>query len=238
MTRHSSCHGARAHIARPLLTTRRTGRRIGGDATGCLVTVLLLTATPPDRLSAQLSLQPSFGIRYTSTLVHDAIVAPLDVRPAIAPVLALAAAAPLQGKWSAEATADVSWSTVERHEQGATVELGTLTALALQLGVRRQLASRLSGRVSIGALKYFASDRIGMFREGTGVFPLGGAALSYGLPLSFALRWGVGLEARYDLHQFITAALRAQGFTSSRTVHRVAIGVRFGLRAGRGAGTR
>src|SRR5439155_1230837 len=36
----------------------------------------------------------------------------------------------------------------------------------------------------------------------------------------------LSIEARYDLHPFVTPALRAEGFDASRLVHRVALTVR------------
>jgi hypothetical protein len=201
---------------------------------------LLLSASPPVRLSAQLSLQPSLGLRYSSALVHDSIVTTVDVRPALAPALALTAATPLErgrererGR-SAEAVIDFSTSGLDRHDGGgAAVGLGgTVATLSMQVGVRQPVMAGLSCRVSVGGLKYFPSERSGIFRSGAGgVFALAGAALSYAPPGARAGRWGFGVEARYDVHQFITPALRQQGFTSSRTVHRIALAVRAGRAA-------
>jgi len=42
-------------------------------------------------LRAQLSLHAALGARYSSALVHDSIVAPFDLRPAMAPALAITA---------------------------------------------------------------------------------------------------------------------------------------------------
>ncbi len=200
---------------------------------------LLLSASPPVRLSGQLSLQPSLGLRYTSALVHDSVVTTVDVRPALAPALALTAATPLEpglargGGRSAEAVIDFSTSGLDRHDgDGPTVGLGTVATLSMQVGVRQPVTAGLSCRVSVGGLKYFPSERSGIFRSGAGgVFALGGAALSYAPPGARAGRWGFGVEARYDVHQFITPGLRQQGFTSSRTVHRIALAVRAGRTA-------
>ena len=58
-------------------------------------------------------------------MVHDSIVTPFDVRPAIAPVLAVSATTPLNDPWSGAATLDISWSRLERHDQdGTTADLG------------------------------------------------------------------------------------------------------------------
>lgn len=65
----------------------------------------------------------------------------------------------------------------------------------------------------------------GVFREGRGgIFPLGAAALRYAPPPLAHRR--LALEVRYDLHRFITPALRTQGFLSARPVHRIAVAVR------------
>src|SRR5439155_19421926 len=100
----------------------------------------LLSATPPPRLSAQVSVQPSIGLRYASTLVHASIVAPFDVRPALGPAIALAIVAPLEQRWSAQASLDFATSTLERHDAaGATTGLGRVSTIALTVGVRRPL---------------------------------------------------------------------------------------------------
>jgi hypothetical protein len=202
----------------------RTDRRTDGRK--MWLAIALVSVSPCVRLSAQLSLQPSLGLRYGSTLVHDSVVTGIDLRPALAPAAAVIAATPLKQGWSAEATVDFSWSALERHERGATIELGTLSALAVQLGFRRRLPAGLSARASIGGLKYLPSTRSGIFRSGAGgIFALGGAGLSYAPPGARAGPWRIGVEARYDVHQFITPGLRAQGFPSARTVHRVALAV-------------
>jgi hypothetical protein len=205
-----------------------TDRRTDGRTTWLVIVLLSVSpsVSPSIRLSAQLSLQPSLGLRYASTLVHDSIVTGIDIRPALAPAAAVVAATPLQQGWSAEATVDFSWSALERRERGATIELGTLSALTVQLGFRRRLPAGMSARASIGGLKYLPSTRSGIFRSGAGgIFALGGAGLSYTPPGARAGPWRIGVEARYDVHQFITPGLRAQGFTSSRIVHRVALAV-------------
>ena len=68
--------------------------RTAGPAVKYGVVAALLTVGPSVRLSAQLSLRPSLGLRYTSTMVRDTIVEPLTVRPALAPTLALTVTTP------------------------------------------------------------------------------------------------------------------------------------------------
>ena len=198
------------------------------SAAGTWLALLLSVIPSFRRLSAQASVQLSLGARYTSTMVRDSIVTAIDVRPTLAPSLAVTAATAIEHGWTADGTIDVSWSTLERHDQGGpTVGLGSLTTLAVVIGVRRALAAGLAGRLAVGGLKYFPGESTGIFRDGSGgVFPLGSATVSYVPPLAFAQRRSLGIEARYDVHAFITPALRNRGFTSSRPVHRLALALR------------
>ena len=194
----------------------------------------LLIAPPLDRLSAQVSLSASLGGRYTTTLVHDSIVAPFDVRIGLSPAATLAASLPLEVPWTADVTLDVSYGAVSRHDQSGTVATITHVAtLTLGVGLRRDLRHGFSAAVGAGLLKYIPSEQIGIFRDGGGaVTPMGAAAVVYGPPA--AARRGLSLEARYDLHGFLTPALRSEGFVNSTVVHRVAVAVRYRLWSGGG----
>src|SRR6202165_4652098 len=79
---------------------------------------VLLSVCPTISLSAQVSFHFSLGARYSSTLVHDSIVNPIDVRPTIAPTVLLTVRDKLHGPWSADATLDVSPSGFCRPEGG------------------------------------------------------------------------------------------------------------------------
>ncbi|HXM37032.1 MAG TPA: hypothetical protein VN908_00060 [Gemmatimonadales bacterium] len=184
---------------------------------------VLLSVCPTISLSAQVSFHFSLGARYSSTLVHDSIVNPIDVRPTIAPTVLLTVRDKLHGPWSADATLDVSPSGLRRHEGGGSFDAGSCTAIALTVGLRRALASRVSGRVAFGGLTY-AAQRSGVFRQGNGgVLPAVSVSAAYAP--SFGARRGLEIDARYDLHRFITPALRGATFTSPRPVHRIAITV-------------
>jgi len=196
---------------------------------GGLVVGPVLAAGPPALLTAQVSIQPSIGLRYTTTIVHDSIVAPFDLRPALAPALAVTATSRTAGPWAAQATFDFSTSTLQRHDPGATADLGRVSTLAVTLGVQRRLPGGLAAAARVGGLKYLPADDTGIFRSGAGgVLALAGAALSYAPPGAVAGPWRFGVEARYDMHRFITPALRAEGFTSGRVVHRIALALEAG----------
>src|ERR1700694_4006013 len=96
---------------------------------------VLLSVCPTMSLSAQVSFHFSLGARYSSTLVHDSIVNPIDVRPTIAPTVLLTVRDKLHGPWSADATLDVSPRGLPRHEGGGSFDAGSCTALAVAVGV-------------------------------------------------------------------------------------------------------
>lgn len=166
----------------------------------------------------------SVGARYTTTLVHDSIVEPVDAGLEVAPALALTIAAPPRKGWAPQLGVDVSSSDLVRHDAGgATTSLQRVTTLAFSVGVSHMLLTGLRGSASIGGLKYLPSEETGVFREGAGgIAALGAVCVAYGVR-----RWA--LEARYDVHAFSTPALRQEGFSSSQTVHRVTLGLAFAV---------
>jgi hypothetical protein len=210
-----------------------TVRGLGGWAVRATTLVTLwLTGYPPTRLTAQVSLHLGAGVRYSSTLVHDSVVTPFDLRPALAPALLLSVRDELRPGWSADATLDVSPNRLRRHDGGGSFDAGSLTTFAFTVGLRRHFAPGASARLGVGGLRYVASQT-GVFREGSGgLFPLGTVAATYALPLPFARKHQLEVEARYDIHQFITPALRTEGFRAARPVHRVAVLVRIGWGGG------
>lgn len=186
--------------------------------------VVLLSVGPTTlRLSAQVSLHATVGARYTSTLVHDSIVVPIDVRPAIGPALAIAVSERTPSAWTPYASLDVSWSALQRHESGSTTKIHSLTTIAFAIGVGHAVTQGLTGRVGFGALKYLPSEKTGLFRSGSGIAALGTASLDW-TPSATATR-GIGLVLQYDVHRFTTDALHAEGFTSPQLVHRVSLGI-------------
>ncbi len=201
--------------------------RLGGWAVGATTLIAFgLTGYPTTRLTAQVSFHLAAGVRYSSILVHDSIVAPVDLQPALAPTLLLTVRGALKSGWAADATLDLSPSGLRRHEAGGTFDAGSFTAVAFTVGLCRTVIPGLAARVGAGGLTYSA-DQTGVFREGSGgLFPLGTVAATYAPSFGAARR--LEIEARYDIHRFITRALRTEGFTEPRSVHRVAVLVRVG----------
>ena len=159
------------------------------------------------------------GARLSTPLVRDSIVTPFTVRASVAPVIGLGLKTALKPGWRFDALLEGSSSHVARHDQsGATGDLGRVTTVSVTLGVERRITHPVSAGISVGALKYFASDQIGIFRQGTGTLAaLGALTLEYRV-------WRHGTASlRYDVHQFTTPALDAEGFSSGRAVYRVAL---------------
>jgi hypothetical protein len=189
--------------------------------------VVSLTAYPPIRLSAQVSVHLSAGARYTSTLVHDSLgVDAIDTRPRIGPAFTAGVSTPLEERWSVEALLDFSTSGLESSFDGATTDLGSLGALAFAVVVHRRIAGPLTARLGVGALKYLPGEDEGIFRSGAGT-PAALATLGVAYRLPITVRYGLALDARYDAHRFSTPALAEVGF-EPRWVHRVAVAVRAG----------
>jgi hypothetical protein len=199
---------------------RSDGRTVGRL---CAAVVVLLSVSPTVRLSSQVSLRFSLGARYSTTLVHDSIVVPFDLRPAVAPTLALSVRDNLRGPWTGDATLDLSAAKLKRYESGTTTETGSFTAIAFTLGLRRELTDGVGARLGFGGLVY-STDGAGVFQRGNGgLFPIVALAASYAP--RFAARHGLEVSVQYDLHRFITPALRSVGFGSARPVHRFALTV-------------
>jgi hypothetical protein len=193
---------------------------MGGWAVGMLA---FLTVQPLNRLAAQVSLRLSLGGRYSTALVHDSLVVPIDLHPALAPTLQLGLRDEFKGPWTGDLTLDLSSSKLKRHESGSDLDAGSVTAVALTFGLRRDLAPNIGARFGIGGLVYSGSN-LGVFQQGSGgILPLVSLATTY--TPAFGARHGIELALQYDFHRFVTPALRSVGFNHPRPVHRIAISV-------------
>jgi hypothetical protein len=203
----------------------------------CLLVLLLSVLPSFRRLSAQVSVHLAAGARYSSTLVHDSIVAPLDLRPTVAPALLVTVRDELPGPWSVDVALDVSPTGLRRHEREASLDSGSFTAASFSIGLRRALSPGISGRVGVGGIRYVA-EQTGVFRQGSGgMLPTIALGTTYApaLGAGWLARHRVEIEARYDLHRFITPALRNVGFNKPRPVHRLAVVVSARIGGGRTA---
>ena len=195
-------------------------RRFGGSAVGMLV---LLTAQPLDRVTAQVSVRFSLGARYATALVKDSIVVPIHLRPSIAPTLQLTVRDELRGPWTVDGILDLTPARLKREEGGTTADAGSFPAIAFVVGLRREMHAGVAARLGFGGVLY-AAEQSGLFRRGNGgVHPL--VALSGSYAPSFGARHRLEVGRSYDLHRFMTPSLRTTGFPRPRPVHRVALTV-------------
>jgi len=186
---------------------------------------LLLLAVGPSvsPAAAQVSVRFAIGGRYSTALVHDSLVVPIDLHPALAPSLQLGLRDDFKGPWIGDLTLDLSSSKLQRHESGNDVDAGSVTTVAVTFGLRRDLATNVGARLGVGGLVYSGSD-LGLFQQGSGgILPLVSLATTYSP--SFGQRHGIEFALQYDVHRFLTPALRSVGFNRPRPVHRIAIAV-------------
>jgi hypothetical protein len=197
-----------------------TGRKVVRASPAIM---LALGVLAPRQLAGQLAVGVAAGARYSTPLVRDSIVTPFNVRPALAPMVAVTLATPLTRDWAADITLDFSTSPVWRHDSdGSRVAVGRVSTAAFTVGLERRLPAGFFTRIGVGGLKDIPSENSGIFRLGSGsIAGLGALALGHALPLGGRDRFTI--EARYDVHGFTTPALRDEGFGSARAVHRVAL---------------
>ena len=195
---------------------------MGGWAVGILC-LAGPTAYPPNRLAAQVSVHIAVGARYSTALVKDSVVVPIELRSTLAPVVQLGVRAAFPGPWTGDVTLDISHAGLDRRESGSSVSAGSATNVAVTLGLRRSLGHGVAARLGFGGLIYLASAP-GVFNQGNGgLMPLVSLSGAYAPPLPIAASHGLEVSVLYDLHRFMTPALRSVGFNRPRPVHRLAI---------------
>ena len=184
---------------------------------------MVLAVWPSGRLAAQVSVRASLGARFSTALVKDSIVAPIDLKPGLAPALQLSVRDQLRGPWTGDLTLDLSPAQLEREESGTTSDAGSASAVAITLGLRRELHAGVAARLALGGL-FYLTDETGVFRQGNGgLFPLLALGASYAP--SFGAKHRLEVALNYDVHRFITPALQSVGFNAPRPAHRVALAV-------------
>ena len=170
-----------------------------------------------------MSVRFALGARYSTALVRDSLFVPVDLQPALAPTLQLGLRDELHGPWMADVTLDLSSSKLKRKESGTEYDAGSVTAVAVTLGLHRDIARDVRARLGVGGLIYSGSD-LGVFARGAGgLQPLISLGATYAPP--FGQNHAIELNVQYDVHRFLTPALRSVGFNRPRPVHRFAISV-------------
>jgi hypothetical protein len=107
---------------------------------GVLCAAVVAAAAAPDSAAQEVTVHLAVGARAATTLVHDSIVVPIDVRARPGPAVALGADLALDSTWTARLTLDAAWNALAGHAAGApTSELGTIRTVAATLTLHRRL---------------------------------------------------------------------------------------------------
>ena len=166
-------------------------------------------------------MRASLGARFSTALVKDSIVVPIQLKPGFAPALLLSVRDQFRGPYTGDLTIDLAPAKLKREESGTTADAGSITMLAFTVGLRREIHAGVAARLGLGGLVYL-TDNTGVFQQGNGgVFPLVALAASYAP--SFGAKRQLEVALNYDVHRFITPALRTTGFPNPRPVHRLAL---------------
>lgn len=188
--------------------------------TTTLITIALATTAS----AQQVRLGVRLGATWSSTLMKDAIVAPITVKSGIAPTLALSASIPSGKKYRLGVETVFSTASVKATENGVDTDLGSLRTATLLLAAEGPLMVRdFYFRIGVGLLKYLPSEKTGIFQQGGPTRITGNFTAEYRKTLRPGLEWVAGV--RYGLSGFTTKELQSRGFTRSQAVHRVALEV-------------
>ncbi|HXO85051.1 MAG TPA: hypothetical protein VN803_05960, partial [Gemmatimonadales bacterium] len=104
---------------------------------------------PSGRLAAQVSVRASLGARFSTALVKDSIVVPVQLKPGIAPALLLSVRDEFRGPYTGDLTIDLSPTTLKREESGTSANAGSVTTVAFTLGLRRELHAGVAARLGL-----------------------------------------------------------------------------------------
>ncbi len=190
---------------------------------GALALGLTLAAARPGAAAAQVFVELGVGAAWSSTLVEDPLVAGFTAQPALAPTVGLSVGMLLSPKY--EVALDLSWarSNLQLEEDQASRNIIPLTVWTGTVSLRWRLKPWVLAQAKIGAVKYRAAEegrQATLFRDDQ---PLE-ATVGLGARVEYPVgrRWAVGFDVGWDVHRFMTEALREDGF-STGTVHRVSV---------------
>jgi hypothetical protein len=188
-----------------------------------LLPVLLLWAGATG-LHAQTDYYARIGAIGANDLLRDVIVSEIPIRQSIAPLLALGASVPISPGYRVGLEGQLASGGYHSTENDVESDLGTLRTGSVMLLLEGPIAGRtFRWRAGGGLIKYWPSERSGMFLQGGPARFLAGAGADYRRP---ALgRWDFMASLRYDFHRFTTDELERRGFSHSQSVNRVSLSV-------------
>jgi hypothetical protein len=192
-----------------------------------LKTTMLLALLLPagtQGLRAQTEYYARLGAVGASSLLSDVVVNQITVRQSIAPMIALGGSLPIGPsgyRFGLEGT--LASGKFHSSESGIDAGLGTLRTGTLLLDLEGPIVRALRWRLGVGGLRYFPSDKDGIFRSGGTTRFLAGAGLDYRRPV--LSKWDLMTSLRYDFHRFTTRELELRGFAQTQGISRVSLSV-------------
>jgi hypothetical protein len=181
--------------------------------------IIALPAVAVSAIQAQADYYARLGLTYSSKLMRDRVIQEIEVRPGLAPTLALGASLPFAPRYRTGIEATLTTSGYQTREQDIDSDLGTIRTISATLGLDGPVAGRIGWRAGVGLLRYWPTEDKGIFRRGGSTRFLAGAGVDY-RPAAMTT-WDLMISLRYDFHRFTTEELQARGFTGSQGVQRV-----------------
>ena len=172
-------------------------------------------------VAAQTDYYARIGLTGTTRLLKDNILQEITVRQSLAPTLALGVAIPFTPLYRVGLEATITSSGFHSSEGPTDTDLGTLRTGSLLLGLDGPIWRQFRWRAGVGLLRYWPTDRSGIFLQGGSTRFLVGAGLDYRRPVMS--QWDLMCGLRYDFHRFTTDELVATGFSGSQGVQRVSL---------------
>ena len=181
-------------------------------------------------LHAQVDYNARIGVTWATVLLRDDVINEIEVRQKLGPTLVLGAALPIAPLYRAGLEVALATSGYRSKETGGTVvDLGTVRTGSITLGLDGPILQGLGWRAGLGLLRYWPTEKEGIFLQGGTTRFLAGAGIDYRHPI--LARWDMMASLRYDFHRFRTRELQARGFGQSQGVQRIAVTI--GLARGR-----
>lgn len=189
----------------------------------CCAALLLPLAAPANAQEVRLS--AGLGATWSSTLVTDQIVNPIDVNPGLSPTLVLGASIPAGERIRLGLQGSLSTGSLTAEEEGTGgTDLGSLrTAEILLAASGPAMVRQVYWQAGLGLLKYLPSEKQGLFLQGGPTRLLGSVGAEYRYP--WKPEMDLTISARYTYHRFTTAELERRGFSRTQDVHRIALTV-------------
>jgi hypothetical protein len=180
-------------------------------------------ATGVSAVQAQADYYARLGLTGSTNLARDRVIQEIEVRPGLAPTLVLGAALPFAPQYRAGLEAAVTTSGYHTKEEDIESDLGTLRTISMLLNIDGPVSGRLGWRGGVGLIRYWPTERQGIFLRGGSTRFLIGGGLDFRPPV--LTNWDFMLSLRYDYHRFTTEELQARRFTGTQGVQRVSASV-------------